>query len=231
MVVSGLSASTQYWFAIKSTDDASNISDISATLTAETGSDTDYVTLSCAWNGSDNSTCSTTDGEKSLWPNTLYYIAMRSTDDASNTSATSSPVLKTHTAMKYGYNMIGIPYDMESVTSTFSANFIDDVHSGGATAPVIYKWTPLGADLVAGIRFNGSWTSVSATAALNTESNGTGFYIYSWGSTGNVLDVQSTVHTSNQYTSNWEGITLTTGRNLITSPYPARILRTCPSPA
>jgi hypothetical protein len=225
MIVTGLSASTQYWFAIKSGDEELNTSNISfPSLATETGSGTDTFSLACA-KGSDNDTCSDTDGEKTLWPNTLYYVAMKSTDDATNTSLISSPVLKAHTAMKHGYNFTGIPYDIQNatLTETFSTNFIDDVSSGQSTAPVIYKWEPLGSDIDPGKRFNGKWTSVSATAALNTESNGTAFYILSWGSTDNVLDVQT--GTVPEYgdagdnSENWEGITLTTGRNLIGSPY------------
>ncbi|MHC4278305.1 MAG: hypothetical protein ACYSTI_13450, partial [Planctomycetota bacterium] len=221
MIVTGLSASTQYWFAIKSGDEELNTSIISISLATETGSDTDTFNLSCAWNDPDNDTCSDTDGEDALWPNTLYYVAMKSTDDATNTSLISSPVLEAHTAMKHGYNFIGIPYDIKNGTSTFSTNFIDDVSSGKITAPVIYKWQPLGSDIDPGKRFNGRWTSVSATAALDTESNGTAFYILSWGSTDNVLDVDTgTVPEYGGVASEaWVGIILTKGRNLIGSPY------------
>jgi hypothetical protein len=221
--VTGLSQSSQYWFAMKSSDDAANTSDLSNTFATGTGDDTDYFSLACAWNGSDNSTCSSADGENSLWPNTLYYIAIKSEDSASNSSSISN-IVSAHTAMKLGYNTIGIPYDIASATSTFSTNFIDNVSSGGTTTPVIYKWTSLGAaDIDPGVMFNGRWTRVSATAALNTESNGTGFYIYSWGSTDNVLDVDT--GTVPEYgdevdtSEDWVGITLTSGRNLISSPY------------
>jgi hypothetical protein len=217
--VTGLEVSTQYWFAMKSSDDKANTSDLSNTFAAGTGDDTDdYFSLACAWNGSDNSTCSSTDGESSLWPNTLYYVAIKSEDSASNSSNISN-IVSAHTAMKHGYNMTGIPYDIASATSTFSTNFIDNVSSGSNT-PVIYTWDSLGTDFTAS-RFNGRWTRVSATAALNTESNGTGFYIYSWGSTDNVLDVDT--GTVSEYGDeageDWVGISLTKGRNLIGSPY------------
>jgi hypothetical protein len=184
------------------------------TPTAGTAGQTEYFDLACAWNGSDNNTCSTADGEESLWPNTLYYAAMKSVDDFPNTSGISNTV-STHTAMKYEYNMIGIPYDIESASSTFNANFIDDVSPDAATAPVIYKWEPLGADISSSM-WNGRWTSVSASAALNTETNGTGFYIYS-GGYNNVLDVDTA--TVPEYTENWVGINLKQGRNLVGNPY------------
>ncbi|MHC4278520.1 MAG: hypothetical protein ACYSTI_14570 [Planctomycetota bacterium] len=127
--------------------------------------------------------------------------------------------------MKYGYNYISIPYDIEgaAVTETFNNNLSDDVNPAGPYEPYIYRWQPSGLDIVAGIRFSGSWVSISPTdpdPELNTELNGTGFYIYSWGY-NNVLDVDTAnvPEYGDQANENWIDINLEQGRNLVGNPY------------
>jgi hypothetical protein len=217
------------WFGMTNWDDGTTIYQAAKepTPTAGTAGQTEYFSISCAWDDVDNSTCaaSTEFGKDKLWPNTLYYIAMKSEDDWTPT-ANESPIANvtdpnaaaaaSHTAMKYGYNMISIPYSLENATSTFSDNFIDDVSPGGTTAPIVYKWQAAGLDILSGQRFNGSWVSIPAANLLNTETSGTGLYMYSWGY-NNVLDVDTA--TVPEYTENWVGINLEQGRNLVGNPY------------
>jgi hypothetical protein len=224
------------WFGTTNWDDGTTIYQAAKEPTPTPGTGgtgTEYFSIACAWDGAVNANCEPTGpnsfGKDKLWPNTLYYISMKSEDEWTpvNISALSNVTdpfdtvaPPSHTAMKYGYNMISIPYDIKTATSTFSANFIDDVSPGGITAPVIYKWQPAGMDL-AGTRFNGSWVRLTVADLMSTELNGTGFYIYSWGY-NNVLDVDTA--TVQEYgdlipDENWVEIDLEQGRNLVGNPY------------
>ena len=160
-----------------------------------------------------------------LWPNTLYYVAVRSTDDVPLTSDISTDLTQpitwtidsSHTGMKYGYGHISIPYDIESIATSFTTNFQDDVYPGFNSPVYMYTWTPAGTNV--GV---GSWKTVTRGDALSTKANGTGFLFYSRAYT-NVIEVPEATHNAKQMadhaTDIWVGINLEQGRNLIGNPY------------
>ena len=178
-----------------------------------------YFTLSCAWNGSDNNTCSTAEGEKILWPNTLYYVAMRSSDDRPNESVASnvtnpmSATQASHTALKYGWTAFSLPYNWGSAggSETLANIFGDDLTSG----VYVYRWDSTGVT-----ETDGSWVEVPSTTLLtpmaNGIANGKGYYIYSF-DYNSILDKEGSTVAENS--ANYVKVDLELGYNMIGNPY------------
>lgn len=143
----------------------------------------DFYTVSCNQNAGD-SACSSNVGEDQLWPNTLYYVTMKVCDTAPapgpncgySTVTSGTAVSGSHTGLKYGWNIISVPYDIETGDRTFTQMFGDN----GMGTNDLYRVV------------NGSFVSVTPGSNMRTTLNsGEGFYIYSSGFT-NVVDEQVT---------------------------------------
>ena len=89
---------------------------------------------------------------RKLIPNTLYYLSLKSYDDKNNAVTDPANVASAHTALKYGYNMVSLPYNPGA--STLNALFSDDV-----TPVWMYRWAPSGMDDSSG-GFSGAWVYI-----------------------------------------------------------------------
>ena len=177
------------------------------------GGQTQSFTLICA-EGVDNNTCGTTEGNIILWPNTLYYAAMRSADDDPNTSATSN-VIAGHTALKYGWTAFSLPYDWQSAAALKK---LSDIFGDDTYGPYVFKWDSTGSGST-----NGQWVDVySSNPNINTLTNGKGYYIYGF-NMNSVLDEKDSTGaplvTENSATPGFVMVDLELGYNLIGSPY------------
>jgi hypothetical protein len=126
---------------------------------------TRYYTLKCVDSAG---ACSTAAGERTLYPNTLYYAAMKTRDTDNAESSVSATVANVHTALKYGWNAFSSPFDWASGgTNTLSTVFGDDVSS-----LYVYRWD--GATQ--------AWVNLPTSTELNSADmvNGRGYYIYSY---------------------------------------------------
>lgn len=145
-------------------------------------------------------------------PNTLYYIAMKTADKVPNYSGISN-VISGHTAMKYGYNMLGLPYSPAG-GSTFTALFSDNMVP--ITNPVyVMKWDSNGLDV--GGAPQGQWTYVDSATVPN---KGAGYWLYAYCMNCSVLD--------DQLSDNANGasviVPLEKGWNDISNPYLKNVL-------
>ena len=180
--------------------------------------------------GTDNKTCGTTsEGQKSLWPNTLYYFAMKSADERlpaqggpnySTVSNITNPTLTTqasHTALHYSYNIIGLPY---SATGGVYLNniFSDDIAPNPVTMMTWDSSTtncPSScSDAPGGITYAGTWVTVDASTT--SPSPGKGYYLYAYNETS-VLDLESSQGIENG--NNYVSIPLEMGWNTISNPW------------
>ncbi len=188
-----------------------------ASLTQATGEPTPQVSGS-----SESFNLALDTDSNNLKPNTIYYLAIKSLDDWDNVSAISNAVAM-HTAMKYGYNTVSIPYDPSTGTTyTLYDMIVDDVTNFSyypSSYPLAYVWTPSGLD--SGSLFSGSWSALDQTALLTSLTNGKGLNIYAFAMNTSILDEKDTDDTSlvTTNTDNWVSISLSQGRNLVGDPY------------
>lgn len=165
----------------------------------------EFFNLKCA-EGVDNATCSTDEGKDLLYPNTLYFVAMKSDDEVAQTSAISNVqdprvtgVEATHTALKRGWNFISLPYDFDGDGDSLDGLFNDDF--GGVSPYDSYR-----------ISATGSLTAVTSSTALSGSNinNGEGFYFYSPSNTI-AIDEKTSGGGSllSDHTDNWVGVEIT----------------------
>jgi hypothetical protein len=150
-----------------------------------------------------------------MTPNTLYYTAIKTTDNASNESAISN-VLTVHTALKYGFNYVSLPYNVSSGGSNTVNNLlIDDV-------PYVYmfKWTPSGLD--SNGMFNGALSLISSSSTISSAmTNAEGYFMYAFSMNSSIMDERNLSETVlvTENTDNWTKVDLSKGRNLVGNPY------------
>ncbi|MDH4226414.1 MAG: hypothetical protein OEV59_01475 [Deltaproteobacteria bacterium] len=163
-------------------------------------------TLSCKDNGA--GACVATEEGRMLWPNTIYYASVKSTDDAANTSAVAGGVATGKTALRSGWNVVSLPYTYGA--ATFAQAFGTDLN---ATVNV-YTLTDTG------LADPGTLNVVTSTNAFSTILPGEGFYIlsYNWVS---VLDSDGATLTEN--TANWTKVDMRNdvaeSESLVGNPY------------
>ncbi|VAV82284.1 hypothetical protein MNBD_DELTA01-15, partial [hydrothermal vent metagenome] len=148
-------------------------------------------------------------------PNTSYYNVIKSNDDLDNISVISNEV-DVHTALKYGYNYMSIPFD----SSTGMSATLQDMLGDDVPYVYIFKWTPTGLDW--GSRFRGRWTRLSSTATVSASfSNANGYYMYVYSANSSVLDEKNSGGTAlvTENTDNWAKVDMVQGRNLVGNPY------------
>ncbi|MCK5237225.1 MAG: hypothetical protein KAR06_09585, partial [Deltaproteobacteria bacterium] len=145
--------------------------------------------------GADNETCLTSDNAR-INPNSLYHIAVQSSDATPLTSPTSN-VVTAHSALKYGWNAASIPYALDG--TTFASLFSE--------LGTVYVYT-LGA--------GDAWTQVTSSSAVSSIGAGKGFYIYSSKYTS-VLDNGGAL--SENGASYVQVNFPNTGNNLVGNPY------------
>ncbi len=148
-------------------------------------------------------------------PNTSYYSVIKTRDDLDNISVISNEV-GVHTAMKYGYNYMSIPFD----ASTGASATLQDLLGDDVPYVYIFKWTPTGLDW--GSRFRGRWTRLSSTATVSASfSNGSGYYMYVYSANSSVIDEKNSGGTAlvSENTDNWAKLDMVQGRNLVGNPY------------
>lgn len=154
-------------------------------------------------------------GGNNLSPNTLYYFVMKTTDDFGNVSGISN-VVSAHTALKYGYNTVSIPYKASTGTAGKTLNdlFGDDVSSVWA-----YTWQPSGMD--SGGAFSGGWVQLDASTNITSLTDGMGYYMYAYAMNSSVLDENDSLSAAlvSQNSDGWTRIDLSQGRNLLGNPY------------
>ncbi len=150
-----------------------------------------------------------------LLPNTSYFNVIKSKDDLDNPSVISNEV-SVHTALKYGYNYMSLPFDASTGMSATLQNLLGD------DVPYVYifKWTPLGLDW--GNRFRGRWTRLSSSSFITSAfSNGSGYYMYVYSANFSVIDEQDSGGTPvvSENTDSWAKVDMVQGRNLVGNPY------------
>lgn len=128
--------------------------------------------------GADNTVCPTSGQDILLRPNSLYYFAVKATDDGetpnvsnmSNITDGTVDLVGSHTALKYGWNYVSIPYDVTS-GGTLQTLFGDDLVANAYV--FTYKFD--------GDATSGSFVDLDEAAALDTViGQGQGFYLYSY---------------------------------------------------
>jgi hypothetical protein len=176
------------------------------------------------------------DADDRMLPNTLYYFSIRSKDEfdnqedcqsgsancalSSNVPAWDNPIGTTrqsHTALRYGWNMISLPYQWGSAAG--GKNLIN-LFGDDVTGPNVYRWDSDGLGDT-----NGNWVSVSNTTDLNAHpdlEDGKGYYLFSY-TTSDVLDERDKNDVGDPVlVSEHPGpviVPLEPGRNLIGNPY------------
>ncbi len=149
-----------------------------------------------------------------LKPNTQYYFVMKTSDDSGNTSGISN-VAQVHTALKYGFNTVSVPYKK----STGGSNTIDGMLNDDVSYVYMFTWQSTGLD--SGAAFSGNWVEVDAYAAIPTLSDGQGYYLYAYSMNSSIMDEKNSAGTPlvTENTDAWARIDLVLGRNLIGNPY------------
>jgi len=154
-------------------------------------------------------------GNVKVLPNTSYYSVIKSKDDLDNPSVISNEV-NVHTALKYGYNYMSLPFDASTGMSATLQNLLGD----DVSYVYIFKWTPTGLDW--GSRFRGRWTRLSSSAHITAAiSNGSGYYMYVYSANFSVLDEQDSGGSAvvSENTDSWAKVDMVQGRNLVGNPY------------
>lgn len=149
-----------------------------------------------------------------LKPNTQYYFVMKTSDGSGNTSGISNAA-SVHTALKYGYNTVSIPYK----SSTGGSSTIDGMLSDDVSYVYMFTWRPTGLD--SGSTFSGSWVQVDSSLTISTLKDGQGYYLYAYSMNSSVMDEKNSAGTPlvTENTDSWTRIDLLQGRNLIGNPY------------
>jgi hypothetical protein len=212
-----------------------------APVDPESGTVKQFFTLSCIQaddTGNGNETCISPGGpDERVLPNTLYYTSLKAKDDldanilcqggALNCSEASNVPYygdtngseASHTALRYGWNMVSMPYDWSSNgTKTLSNIFVDDV-----SGPYVYRWDSTGP-----LETDGNWVTVNTGSTFSTlisspnyeMFNGKGYYLSSY-SYNDVADHRDSGDTEllSQNSNASVAIPLEPGRNLIGNPY------------
>lgn len=128
--------------------------------------------------GANNWSCPTSGQDTLLRPNSLYYFAVKATDDEdepnvsgmSNITDGTVDLVGSHTALKYGWNIVSVPHNVNVGSTKLEDLFGDDLVANAYV--FTYGWDGSVAN---------DFVDLDETVALNTQiGQGQGFYLYSY---------------------------------------------------